>query len=132
MTEQLTLDVRLSDLDEPEARVLSVLRAHRGRARAIKARELAIQASVAGTCVHRASPRMVQLIVNRLRREHGVSIASTATEPAGYYLIETVEELKQFKHEQKAKALGILVAIAAVDRIALPELLGQLAIEVAA
>jgi biotin operon repressor len=120
MTDQLTLDY---DLDPHEARVLSVLRSHRGRARAIRVDDLG---RLIGT-----SGREVQEIVHRLRIEHGVAIASAAGKPAGYYLVETTAELEQCYHEHRSKALSTLAAMAALRRVALPELLGQLAIEVA-
>lgn len=118
MPEQLALDW---DLDAAEIRVLAVLRAHRGRAAAIRVPDLA---RAVGT-----SPRDCQEIIHRLRVEHGQPIASTAAKPAGYYLVETAGEIDQFVQEQRRKALGTLAAIAAVRRVALPELLGQLSIE---
>ena len=130
MSEQLALSY--DDLDEDETRLMCILRAHRGRARAISARHLAIQAGLGGIALYnRASPRKVQHIVHRLRIEHGVPIASAAGRPCGYYLVETAAEVEAFVREQRRKALGTLAAIAAVKRVALPELLGQLAIEVA-
>ena len=121
MTEQLTLEY--NDLGPREARVLCILRAHSGRERAIRVPDLALQVGYKG--------REVQAIVHRLRIEHGAPIASAAGKPCGYYLVETVAEVDAFVREQRRKALGTLAAIAAVKRVALPELLGQLAIEVA-
>jgi hypothetical protein len=128
MAEQLHLGW---DLDAHEARVMHVLTRHRGRAQAIRARDLAAEAGVAGETARRASPREIQEIVHRLRCEHGFPIASTAARPAGYYLPESAAEVEAFVREQRRKALGTLAAIAAVRRIALPELLGQLALETA-
>lgn len=119
--DQLSLDWTL---DPQETRVLQALQAHRGRARAIQVAHLALFAEV--------PQRTVQQVVHRLRVEHGQPIASTAARPAGYYIPETAEEVEQFVHEQRAKALGTLAAIAAVRKVALAELLGQLALEVKA
>lgn len=119
MADQLGIDWTLDPL---EAQVLRFLRVRRGRGQAVRVPDLA---SLAGI-----SPRSVQDIVHRLRVQHGAPIASAAGRPAGYYIPETPEEIEQFYHEQKSKALGTLAAAAAVKRMALPELLGQLALEV--
>jgi hypothetical protein len=121
MTEQLAL--QYDDLDAHEARVLCILRAHRGRVAAIRVPDLARQVGYSG--------RECQAVVHRLRIEHGAPIASAAGKPCGYFLVETAAEVEAFIQEQRRKALGTLAAIAAVKRVALPELLGQLAIEVA-
>jgi hypothetical protein len=121
MTEQLVLDW---DLDPHEARVLAELRSHRGRAAAIRVEDLGRVCGISG--------RECQGVVHRLRVERGVAIASAAARPAGYYLIETPEELEACVREHRAKALGTLAAMAALRRIHLRELLGQLALEVAA
>jgi hypothetical protein len=110
--------------DAAEHRVLAVLFDHYGRARAIRVPDLAALVGV--------GPREVQAIVHRLRIEHAAPIASTSARPAGYFMAETAAEIEQFVREQRRKALGTLAAIAAVRRVALPELLGQLAIEMRA
>lgn len=120
MTTQLTLDW---DLDPHEARVLSELRAHRGRERAIRVEDLGRACGISG--------RECQEVVHRLRIEHGIAIASAAGKPAGYYLIATADELEACVREHRSKALSTLAAMAALRRIHLRELLGQLALEVA-
>ncbi len=117
MTEQLPFDY----LDATEQLVMAALRQARGRARALGCGTLALAVGIPG--------REIQKVVHRLRVEHRQPIASTAAKPAGYYLVETAAEIEQFVREQRRKALGTLAAIAAVRRVALPELLGQLAIE---
>lgn len=109
------------DLDALEARVVGALRQAQGRARAIGCGVLAERV---GT-----SPREVQHVIHRLRCEHGVPIASTAAPPAGYFIAESSDEIEAFIREQKSKALGILVVVAAVKRRTLAELLGQLSLE---
>lgn len=126
---QLTLDW---SLDPAEARVLAILRCRRGRALAIAAADLAALAGIPGGTARRASPREIQEIIHRLRVEHHIPIASAAGKPNGYYMPETPEEIEQFCHELRAKALGSLQAMAAVKRVGLPELLGQLVMEIAA
>ena len=116
-------------LDPLERAVLAVLQDHRGRAAAISARQLAAMAGIEGNCYRRASPRGVQTIVKRLREEHGAAICSAAGQPAGYYLAETAQELEACYREHRAKALSTLKAMAALKRIHLRELLGQLRME---
>lgn len=117
---QLSLDWTLDPL---EARVLCTLSAHRGRGAAISLLELSRSVWTA--------PRMVQYAIHRLRVEHGSPIASAAGKPAGYYLAETADEVEACYREHRAKALSTLAAMAALRRINLQELLGQLALEVA-
>jgi hypothetical protein len=76
------------------------------------------------------SARELQHVVHRLRVEHGAPIASAAGKPAGYYLVDTAAELEACYREHRAKALSTLQAMAALRRIHLGELLGQLALEV--
>ena len=117
---QLALDWTLDAL---EARVLCTLSAHKGRAAAIRGEDLA---RAVGT-----SPRELQHVIHRLRTEHGAPIASAAAPPCGYYVIETTAEAEAYKREQYSKALGTLASTAAVLRVSMPELLGQLSLEAA-
>jgi hypothetical protein len=115
---QLALDW---DLDAAELSVWAALRWARGRAAAVGCAALAQTTGI--------PPREVQHVVHRLRVEHGRPIASTAAAPAGYYIPVNADEIEAFVDEQRKKALGTLAAIAAVRRVALPELLGQMALE---
>jgi predicted DNA-binding transcriptional regulator YafY len=118
MTQQF---IGLSDL---EILVYStLLDHHQGRAKAIKVPRLADDLGI--------RDRELQHIVRSLRM-HGARIASTSSRPAGYYIPETVEEAEEYKREQYSKALSTLQSTAAVLRVNLPELLGQLRIEVEA
>ena len=120
MPEQLAIDWTLDAL---ESRVLGALSAHRGRGRAIALPDLSRAVET--------SPRMVQHVVHRLRIEHGAPIASAAGKPCGYYLAETADEVEQCYREHRAKALSTLAAMAALRRIHLADLLGQLQLEIA-
>jgi len=108
-------------LDPTEAAVWRALSRRLGRAFAVQVAALAREVEIA--------PRQVQEVVHRLRVQHGMPIASGAGKPAGYYIPETSQEVEEFYHEQKSKALGTLAAAAAVKRTSLPALLGQLALE---
>lgn len=108
-------------LSDPEILVYStLLDHHQGRSKAIKVPRLADDLGL--------HDRELQHIVRSLRM-HGARIASTAAYPAGYYIPETVEEAEIYKREQYSKALATLQSTAAVLRMNLPELLGQLRIE---
>jgi biotin operon repressor len=73
--------------------------------------------------------RELQHLIRSLRMQ-GARIASTAARPAGYYIPETVEEAEEYKREQYSKALATLESTAAVLRVNLPDLLGQLRLQV--
>jgi predicted DNA-binding transcriptional regulator YafY len=93
---------------------------HIGRRRAVRVPSLAAALGF--------RERELQHLVRSLRMQ-GARIASTASRPAGYYIPETVEEAEEYKREQYSKALATLQSTAAVLRVNLPELLGQLRIE---
>lgn len=118
MADQLLIDWTF---DPTEAAVWRALARRRGRAFAVQVSALAREVEIA--------PRQVQVVIHRLRVQHGMPIASAAGKPAGYYIPETSAEVEEFYHEQKSKALGTLAAAAAVKRTSLPALLGQLALE---
>lgn len=120
MPEQLAIDWRADSVDR---RVLRALAGHRGRTMAIALPDLSRAVET--------SPRMVQHAIHRLRIEHGAPIASAAGHPHGYYLAETAEEVEQCYKEHRSKALSTLAAMAALRRIHLADLLGQLQLEVA-
>jgi len=125
MADQLALDWTF---DPAETRILTLLQVRRGRAAAIRVADLAAATGQSGDPA--IGERQVQEIIHRLRVQHGQPIASAAGKPAGYYIPETSQEVEEFYHEQKSKALGTLAAAAAVKRTSLPALLGQLALEV--
>jgi hypothetical protein len=108
-------------LDPAETRIMTLLQVRRGRERAIRVPDLASLSGIPA--------RQIQQVIHRLRVQHGQPIASAAGKPAGYYIPETSQEVEEFYHEQKSKALGTLAAAAAVKRTSLPALLGQLALE---
>jgi hypothetical protein len=109
--------------DEETLVYSTLLDSHIGRAQAIKVPDLARHLAF--------RERELQYIVRSLRMQ-GARIASTAARPAGYYIPETVEEAEEYKQEQYSKALATLQSTAAVLRVNLPELLGQLRIQVEA
>jgi serine kinase of HPr protein (carbohydrate metabolism regulator) len=95
--------------------MLNLLAFHQGRERGIKAFDLA---QVAGV-----TERKLRDLVSELREE---GIAICATPETGYYLAVTPEELQEsckFLHD---RAMRSLVLASRMQKISLPDLLGQL------
>lgn len=100
-------------MNAPE--LLNVLAFHQGRDRGINAGDLARVAGV--------TERKLRDLVSALREE---GIAICATPETGYYLAVTPEELQEsckFLHD---RAMRSLVLASRMQKISLPDLLGQL------
>jgi len=112
---QLELDWTLDGL---EARVVSALRTHVGRAAAIRVPDLTSLVYGADYYVpeRKTFERKVQDVVKRLREEHGHPILSSAGRPAGYYLAATTEEVEQCVAEHRRKAIHTLTMLRALRR----------------
>ena len=124
MGEQLPIDW---SLDETERRVVALLRARRGRAQAIRARDLGALVGLGPGGGRNGGPREVQAIIQRLRGEHGYPILSSAGRPPGYWWAATAEEIEDCIREQRRKAISTLVVLRALRRHR-ARLAGQLAI----
>ena len=62
-------------------------------------------------------------------RNEGVPICSvSASSGGGYYLAAAGSELKGYTERDKRRALRILSRVSRIERISLPELLGQMRI----
>lgn len=112
--------------------VLAVIR--RGRANGMTACQLrnAVadrQRAPLAVAVTASSTRKVREAVEALRRA-GHPICATPED--GYYLAETDEELSSTIGFLRSRAMTSLVQIAQLRRIALPELMGQLQLELEA
>jgi hypothetical protein len=116
MAEQLSIDWSLDDI---ERRILTLLRARRGRSQAIKVPELAGLLHSGNTRPRPKSKtieRNVQEVIRRLREQHGCPILSSAGKPPGYWWAATAEELEQCIREQRRKAISTLVVLRALRR----------------
>lgn len=116
-------DFDAAKLTTEERALLNQLRFHVGRARAILVAELA-------HCLGNVDPRKIREILKHLRDNHGIAIGSAVSSPAGIFLIETIEEYKDWRDQEKGRALSILRGIALREKVTLPELCGQMALEV--
>lgn len=97
------------------AELLNLLAFHQGRERGISAEDLA---KVAGV-----PERRLRTLIGELREE---GIAICATPETGYFLAVTPEELSEsckFLHD---RALRSLLLASRMQKISLPDLLGQL------
>jgi len=70
--------------------------------------------------------RKLRSLVTLLRRE-GVPICSVSSRSGGgYYLAAAGSELRGYTERDKRRALGILYRVSLIEKISLPELLGQM------
>lgn len=106
-----------------ESFVWTLIAARQGRAQAIGAADLARQSGL--------SNRDVRRVIKTLIEQYASPIASTPTPPAGYYIPKTIEEVLATTESLKSRALSILTRMARLRRVALPEVLHQLSLELA-
>jgi hypothetical protein len=106
---------------EERAAVLDALRAHIGKRAGITARDLVDEVNAAHP--DRISERDLRVIVTELRLE-GQHICAHPSH--GYYIAETPDELDETIAFLRNRALSGLRQIAAMNRISMPDLCGQL------
>lgn len=97
------------------AELLNLLAFHQGRESGINARDLA---NVAGV-----TERQLRTLIGELREE---GIAICATPETGYYLAVTPEELQESCRFLHDRAMRSLLLASRMQKISLPDLLGQL------
>ncbi len=118
-------------LQEAECRnrVYANLTSHVGQANAIGMAEL-YEAVYERPWSNRINDtRKLRVLVTKMRRE-GVAICSvTDTSGGGYYLAAAGSELKDYLRRSKIRALKILARVSKIQRISLPDLLGQMKLE---
>ncbi len=108
---------------------MAVLARHKGRDNCIGMGELYRQV-FRRDYTHRINDTdQLRIIIRRLRRQgHPICSVSDKVNP-GYYLAETPEELAEFAERHRKRGLTSLAQAAALLKIGLPELLGQLQLE---
>ena len=110
-------------------RLLSTLTDHIGQMRAIGMAEL--YETVYGEAWENRinDTRKLRFLVTALRRE-GVAICSVSSSTGGgYYLPAAGSELKGYLRNSKVRALRILARVSRIQKISLPDLLGQMRLE---
>jgi len=72
--------------------------------------------------------RLIRKVVAQLRHE-GQRICSSSAPDGGYYLASAASELVDYLRRNKSRALKMLAMNSAMMRVSLPELLGQIKLE---
>jgi hypothetical protein len=101
--------------------VLAALARHIGCERGVTARDLVAEA--AGLFGRPSDERILRQVIEALRRE-GEHVCGTPSE--GYYLARTPEELDRTCLFLYHRAMTTLTQVAAMKRVSLPDLRGQL------
>lgn len=104
-----------------ESAVLSVLRYHVGRARAIVVEELAAALDI--------EKRKLRETLKHMSEAHDIGICSTPVKPWGIYLVATLEEEEDYLKRETGRALSILKRVARHKRSHLAALAGQAALK---
>jgi len=99
---------------------------HRGKARGITVHQLASE--ITGQPGSQAVERQIRHLVVELRKK-GIPICACPSH--GYYLAETKEELQETLKHLRDRALTSLQQVRGLRRGAMPDLAGQLGIDVA-
>lgn len=112
--------------DEAKARLLAILTRHVGEEKAIGMGELYSQV-FGEPWSHRINDtRKLRRLITELRYDGSLIGETRAKTGGGYYLARSVFEMGEFVRRRKREALRKLAMIAAMQRIGLPELLGQM------
>lgn len=114
-----------------ENKLMRILMAHIGANRVIGMGEL-YEALYGETWTHRINDtRPLREIITDMR-ESGIPICSIVAKPGGgYYLAATASELDEYAKRIESAALKKLKQASQLRRVALPELLGQIAMNLA-
>jgi len=108
------------------SRLLAELSRHVGEINAIGMAEL-YEAVFGGAWRHRINDtKKLRELVTEMRNE-GIPICSVPSScGGGYYLASAGSELKNYTERDKKRALRILSRVSRIEKISLPELLGQM------
>lgn len=124
MAQQLSLmsDLfRSSDLTPEERRVWSVLQYRTGAVNAITKERLSESVGMHERAVREAIKALVEV-----RRK---PIGSTPSTPPGYFVIDHPDEARRVCKRYRGQALSLLRREAAIRRMSMDELLGQLTLD---
>jgi hypothetical protein len=112
--------------DAHRAKLLTELSRHVGEINAIGMAEL-YEAVFGTTWRHRINDtKKLRELVTEMRNE-GIPICSVPScTGGGYFLASAGSELKSYTERDKRRALRILARVSRIEKISLPELLGQM------
>ena len=117
MTKQLDIFDELS-MDTEEQQVLGLIRVRVGREQAIMVASIAEHTAI--------PPRTVRDIVKGLIEKHHIRIGSSLGNPAGYYMIETMEEAEQNERTLRRLGISILTRAAMLKRLTVKEYISRI------
>lgn len=114
------------DLEKYQLKTLMVLNFHRGRENPVDMGEL--YSRVFGRpWRHKINDtRDLRRVVTLLRRSGQPICSVSSKEGGGYYMASAGSEVEDYKRRMTRKALRLLAQVATISKIALPELLGQM------
>lgn len=119
---------KIEKIDTPEARarLLSILTTHIGETNAISMAELYERVFDKRWHNKVNDTRKLRLLINKMRSE-GIAICSTTDKDnGGYYLAAAGSEAQDYLRRLERRALRILWRISKIKKVSLPELLGQM------
>ncbi len=121
---------RIEQIDTPEhrTRILAQLTSHIGQANAIGMAPL-YEAVFGRPWQHRINDTRALRRLVTILREEGVPICSVASHDGGYYLAAAGSELSHYLRRNERRALLILTRNARIKKVALPNYLGQIRME---
>jgi hypothetical protein len=133
-----TLRRRRTDTDALsllEGTILRILEVHKGRDNSVSRKDLVEKINAEQPLVERSGGRYrlvvdereIRRVMKHLREQHGERIGSTGR---GYFIAETADEVKAISRYHRKRALSELYSAARIERSSLPELLGQLSLEI--
>jgi hypothetical protein len=109
-------------------RTLMILTDHIGALNAVGMGEL-YELATGSTWKNRINDtRIIRTVIEQLRHE-GQRICSSPARDGGYYLASAASELVDYLRKNKSRALKALAMNSAMLRVSLPELLGQMKLE---
>lgn len=112
-----------------KTRILMILSGHVGQGKRIGMGEL-YERVFDETYNHKINDtRRLRRLITELRRD-GVAICSVASKNSGgYWLASAGSELASYCRKLRSRALGILAMEARIRKMTLPEMMGQMALE---
>jgi hypothetical protein len=116
----------MENLTNLEIQILKVLEDHQGKPNRI-GRFVMLEQINAECPLFPINEREMRRVIKHLREQHGERIGSCGK---GYYKAVTVDEVKAISGYHRKRGLSEFYSAAKIERSSLPELLGQLSLEI--
>lgn len=127
MSESLPLPFQ--ELEPEEELFVTILEQHKGLAKAIRVADMAEQL---GFGRDKNGQRRAQALKKHLVEEHLVCVGCSSGQPAGWFLPETVEEIRTTVAQYKGRLISLARLIARTTASTPDEILGQIQMELKA